>query len=168
MTSVNGNELRVEEVPVDLDLGAIEDLQQRLSRWQRARDLGHDWECGTPTTWIAELLNDWSKFDVEAPQGRLDALTHYRTEIEDQRVHVVRVVGSGSRPLPLLLTHGWPGSFLEYLKLIPLLTDPEAHGADPIDPFTLIIPSLPGSDSADHRPSRAVPHETWQASGIDS
>jgi pimeloyl-ACP methyl ester carboxylesterase len=144
MTSVNGNELRVEEVPVDLDLGAIEDLQQRLSRWQRARDLGHDWERGTPTTWIAELLNDWHKFDVEVLQGRLDALTHYRAEIEDQHVHVVRVVGSGPRPLPLLLTHGWPGSFLEYLKLIPLLTDPEAHGADPIDTFTLIIPSLPG------------------------
>ena len=80
MTSVNGNELRVEDVPVDLDLGAIEDLQQRLSRWQRARDLGHDWERGTPTTWIAELLNDWHKFDVEVLQGRLDALTHYRAK----------------------------------------------------------------------------------------
>ena len=144
MTSVNGNELRVEEVPVDLDLGAIEDLQQRLSRWQRARDLGHDWERGTPTTWIAELLNDWHKFDVEVLQGRLDALTHYRAEIEDQHVHVVRVVGSGPRPMPLLLTHGCPGSFLEYLKLIPLLTDPAAHGANPNDAFTLIIPSLPG------------------------
>jgi hypothetical protein len=107
MTDMEGNELRFEEVSVDLDLGAIEYLQQRLSRWRKARDLEHDWERGTPTTWIADLLNGWHQFDV-------DALIHYRAQIEAQHVHAVRVVGSGPRPLPLLLTHGWPGSFLEW------------------------------------------------------
>jgi len=144
MTAVGGKELRVEEVPVSFELETVQDLRQRLGGWRRAPDLGQDWERGTPATWIADLLDDWHQFDVDALQGQLDALTHYRAQVEDQHVHVVRVVGSGPRPLPLLLTHGWPGSFLEYLRLIPLLTDPEAHGADPTDTFTLIIPSLPG------------------------
>jgi pimeloyl-ACP methyl ester carboxylesterase len=125
---MEGNALRVEEVPVGFEPEAVQDLRQRLSCWRRAPDLGRNWERGTPTAWIADLLNDWQHFDVDALQGRLDALTHYRAQIEDQHVHVVRVVGSGPRPLPLLLTHGWPGSFLEYQKLIPLLTEPEVHG----------------------------------------
>lgn len=57
--------------------------------------------------------------------------------------------GQGPNPLPLLLTHGWPGSFLEYIKLVPLLSDPDAHGADPADAFTVIVPSLPGYGFSD-------------------
>jgi pimeloyl-ACP methyl ester carboxylesterase len=144
MTGMDGDELRVEEVSVRFELEMVQDLRRRLSSWRRAPDLGEDWGRGTPITWIADLLDDWHQFDVDALQGRLDALTHYRAQVGDQHVHVVRVVGSGPRPLPLLLTHGWPGSFLEYLKLIPLLTDPAAHAADPGSAFTLIIPSLPG------------------------
>jgi Epoxide hydrolase N terminus len=144
MTGVGGIELRVEEVPVSFELETVQDLHRRLSGWRRAPDLGPDWERGTPTTWMADLLDDWLQFDVDALQGRLDALTQSQAQVEDQYVYVVRVVGSGPGPLPLLLTHGWPGFFLEYLELIPLLTDPEAHAADPIDTFTLIIPSLPG------------------------
>jgi pimeloyl-ACP methyl ester carboxylesterase len=141
---MDGDELRIEEVPVGFEIGKIQDLRLRLSHWRRAADLGQGWERGTPYRWLVELLDDWRQFDFEALQFRLDALTHYRAQVGDQHLHVVKVNGSGSRPLPLLLTHGWPGSFLEYLKLIPLLTEPEAHGADPTDAFTLIIPSLPG------------------------
>jgi pimeloyl-ACP methyl ester carboxylesterase len=141
---MDGDELRIKEVPVGFEIGKIQDLRLRLSHWRRAADLGQGWERGTPNTWLAELLDDWRQFDVEALQFRLDALTHYRAQVGDQHLHVVKVNGSGSRPLPLLLTHGWPGSFLEYLRLIPLLTEPEAHGANPTDAFTLIIPSLPG------------------------
>jgi hypothetical protein len=144
MTGMDGNELRVEEVSVGFELGTIEDLRLRLSRSRRAPDLGQGWERGAPSAWTAELLNDWYRFDIDPLQARLDALTHYRAQIGDQHVHVIRVEGSGPQPLPLLLTHGWPGSFLEYLKLIPLLTEAEAHSGDPADAFTLIIPSLPG------------------------
>jgi pimeloyl-ACP methyl ester carboxylesterase len=144
MTGVDGNELRVEEAPVGFEDRTIEDLRLRLSRWRRAPDGGQGWERGTPNTWIAELLDDWRRFDVDALQARFDALTHYRAQVGDQQLHIVKVDGKGPRPLPLLLTHGWPGSFLEYLNLIPLLTEPDAHGADSTDAFTLIIPSLPG------------------------
>jgi hypothetical protein len=143
---MRSNELRVEEVAVGFELGAIEDLRRRLSHSRAPSDLGQSWERGTPHSWVAELLDDWRRFDVDALQSRLDTLTHYRAQaqVEDQDVHVIRFAGSGPPPLPSLLTHGWPGSFLEYLELIPLLTDPEAQGADPIDTFTVIIPSLPG------------------------
>ena len=136
--------LRIEEMPVSFEVDTIEDLRLRLSRWRRALDLGLGWERGVPNAWIADLLDDWGQFDVGLLQARLDALTHYRAQVEDQHLHVVRVVGSGPRPLPLLLTHGWPGSFLEHLKLIPLLTVPQADADDPTETFTLIIPSLPG------------------------
>ena len=144
MTGMDGNELRLEEVSVGFELDTIEDLRLRLSRSRRAPDLGQGWERGAPSAWTAELLDDWYRFDIHPLQARLDALAHYRAQVGDQHVHVIRVEGSGAQPLPLLLTHGWPGSFLEYLKLIPLLTEPEAHSADPADTFTLIIPSLPG------------------------
>jgi pimeloyl-ACP methyl ester carboxylesterase len=141
---MDGTALRIEEVPVGFEQPTIQDLRLRLRRWRRAQELGPGWERGTPVGWIAELLDDWRQFDVEALQGRLDALTHYRAQIGDQQLHVVRVNDSGLNPMPLLLTHGWPGSFLKYSKLIPLLAEPEAHGGDPTDAFTLIIPSLPG------------------------
>ena len=141
---MGSHELHVEEVSVTFELAVIHDLQFRLRRWRRAPELGNDWARGVPNTWLANLIADWDQFDVDALQVQLDAISHYRVQIEDQDLHFVRVVGSGLRPLPLLLTHGWPGSFLEYLKLIPLLADPEAHGAGPTDSFTLIVPSLPG------------------------
>jgi pimeloyl-ACP methyl ester carboxylesterase len=144
MTGMGSNGLRVEEVPVGFEPDTIQDLRLRLSRWRRAPDLGPGWERGAPNTWIADLLDDWGHYDMDPLQARLDALTHYRAQVEDQHLHVVRVVGSGPRPLPLLLTHGWPGSFLELLKLIPLLTEPETDAADRTETFTLIIPSLPG------------------------
>ena len=144
MTGMDTNDLRVDEVSVGFELGTIEDLRLRLSRSRRAPDLGQGWERGAPSAWTAELLDDWYQFDIYPLQTRLDALTHYRAQVGDQHVHVIRVEGSGPHPLPLLLTHGWPGSFLEYLKLIPLLTEPQAHSGNPADAFTLIIPSLPG------------------------
>jgi pimeloyl-ACP methyl ester carboxylesterase len=137
-------DVRIEDVRVGFEVGMIEDLRFRLSRSRRAADLGEGWERGTPNAWVNELLDDWRLFDVDALQARFDALVHYRAHVGDQQLHVVKIEGRGPRPLPLLLTHGWPGSFLEHLKLIPLLTEPAAHGADPADVFTLIIPSLPG------------------------
>lgn len=97
-----------------------------------------------PGHWLAELLADWQAFDTTRFQTRLDQLTHLQANLDGQLVHLVHAPGHGPDPLPLLLTHGWPGSFCEYLDLLPLLTDPQAHGGDPADAFTLVMPSLPG------------------------
>ena len=90
------------------------------------------------------LLRDWRAFDATAFQRRLDGLRQLRIDVDGQTLHVVVAQGRGPAPLPLLLTHGWPGSFLEYLDLLPLLCDPEAHDESLDDAFTVVIPSLPG------------------------
>jgi hypothetical protein len=75
-------------------------------------------------------------------QDRLDALSHLTIDVDGQVLHVVHARGQGPSPMPLVLTHGWPGSFCEYLYLIPLLTDPQAHGGDPDDARTPKRPYL--------------------------
>ena len=97
-----------------------------------------------PRSWLAGPLADWEAFDTAGFQARLDRLPHQEADVGGQLIHLVHVPGQGPDPLPLLLTHGWPGSFCEYLDLILLLADPAAHGGDPADAFTVVVPSLPG------------------------
>lgn len=136
--------MRVTDHRFELDADAVGELHRRLGDRRQAADLGPGWERGVPRAWLDTLLRDWRDFDTEAFQTRLDGLRQQSVEIAGQKLHVVHVEGRGPRPLPLLLTHGWPGSFLEYLPILPLLSDPGAHGADPADAFTVIVPSLPG------------------------
>lgn len=127
-----------------LPADAVEDLATRLSRTRLPAHLGARWEQGVPADWLRGLLEDWRAFDPAVLQQRLDGLRQLQAEIDGQTLHVVVADGRGPNALPLLLTHGWPGSFLEYLLLLSLLCDPGAHGADPADAFTVIVPSLPG------------------------
>jgi pimeloyl-ACP methyl ester carboxylesterase len=128
---------------VQLDLAMLDELHQRLAV-ARLPPLDGGWERGTPRGWLADLLADWREFDADAFGAQLDQLAHFRVSVAGLNVHYVHEPGRGPRPLPLLLTHGWPGSFCEYLDILPLLTDPGAHGGDPADSFTVIVPSLPG------------------------
>jgi pimeloyl-ACP methyl ester carboxylesterase len=136
--------VRVVDERCRLDNDALRELDSRLAGYREPADLGSGWDRGVPCDWLDDLLKDWRVFDAGAFQLRLDALRQQRVEVAGQALHVVHVEGRGPSPLPLLLTHGWPGSFLEYLPVLGLLSDPGAHGADPADAFTLIVPSLPG------------------------
>ena len=136
--------LRVVEERCQLAPDALRELSRRLNGYRWSADLGSGWEQGVPGTWLGALMEDWRGFDTDALQNQLDALRQQRAEISGQAVHVVRAEGRGPSPLPLLLTHGWPGSFLEYLPILAHLSDPGAHGADPADAFTVVVPSLPG------------------------
>jgi pimeloyl-ACP methyl ester carboxylesterase len=123
---------------------ALADLAARLARTRLPADLGSGWEQGVPVGRLRGLLGEWLEFDSVAFQLRLDGLRQLRADVGGQRLHLVVAEGRSPNPLSLLLTHGWPGSFLEYLELLPLLCDPGAHGANPDDAFTVIVPSLPG------------------------
>lgn len=127
-----------------LDHGQLRDLQERLARTRWPGVSVDGWNAGVPEVWLRELVAAWLSFDLAAFQDRLDALTHLSVDIDGQVVHVVQATGQGAEPMPLVLTHGWPGSFCEYLDLIPLLTDPHGHGGDSADAFTVVVPSLPG------------------------
>ena len=99
---------------------------------------------GVSASWLSRLLADWAAFDVAAFQRRLAGLEQLRAGVGGQALHVLVAAGHGHEPLPLLLGNGWPSSFCEYLDVLPLLTDPGRHGADPADSFTVVVPALPG------------------------
>jgi pimeloyl-ACP methyl ester carboxylesterase len=122
----------------------LEELRERLERRRLAPADTQGWERGVPSHWLAQLLADWRAFDIARFQARLDEMVHLRAHVDGRPVHLVHAPGRGPDPLPLVLTHGWPGSFCEYRRLLPLLTDPAAHGGDPADAFTVVVPSLPG------------------------
>jgi pimeloyl-ACP methyl ester carboxylesterase len=127
-----------------LDPVQLAGLRERLprTRWSGVGD--DQWGMGVPDAWLRELVHDWEIFDVVGFQERLDSLNHLAVDVDGQLVHVVLAPGQGPDPLPLILTHGWPGSFCEYLELMPLLTNPQAYGGSAADAFTVVIPSLPG------------------------
>lgn len=139
--------MRLSVVPMRalLDPDSVAELRERLmhSRWSGPTTTD-GWAAGVSQTWLQELATDWRRFDVGGFQDRLDALEHVCVDVDGQLVHAVHALGRGPDPMPLLLTHGWPGSFCEYLDLIPLLTDPQAHGGDAGDAFSVVAPSLPG------------------------
>lgn len=135
---------------------ALRELSRRLDGYRTSADLGSGWEQGVPGGWLNAVLDDWRIFDTDGLQLRIDALRQQRAEVAGQTLHLVHAEGRGPSPLPLLLTHGWPGSFLEYLPVLPLLTDPGAHGADPGDAFTVVVPSLPGYGFSGPPPSTGM------------
>jgi len=124
----------------------VDDLRQRLrlTRWPVALD-ADSWEDGTSLAFLQELHAYWKDhFDWRAQEARLNALPHFIAEIDDLSIHFIHQSGNGPSPLPLVITHGWPGSFFEMEKIIPMLADPGAYGADPADAFHVVVPSLPG------------------------
>ncbi len=138
-----GSHVRITKDRFLLASEGLQDLRERLLRTHLPPDLGSRWERGMPRDWLRGLL-DWRVFHADAFQDRLDGLSQLRAELDGQTLHLVHAQGRGPNPLPLLLTNGWPGSFLEFLKVLPPLCDSGAHGEDPADAFTVIVPSLPG------------------------
>lgn len=124
----------------------LDDLRDRLARTRFPAPLpGDDWDTGVPVAYLRELVEHWrTAFDWRAQEARLNELPQFTTTIENQRIHVAHVRSPHPGALPLLLTHGWPGSFMEFLDVVGPLTDPVAHGGDAADAFHLVIPSLPG------------------------
>src|SRR5262249_21937282 len=134
-----------------------------LTRWpDEPREAA--WAYGTNRAYLQELLTYWqTQFDWRAVEQGLNRWSHFRTQIDGLGIHFIHERASGPNALPVLLTHGWPGTFLEMLKIIPLLTDPASHGGDQEDAFDVIVPSLPGYGFSD-RPSGPGPwnvHLLW-------
>ncbi|MDH0867519.1 epoxide hydrolase [Mitsuaria sp. GD03876] len=124
----------------------LEDLARRLrhTRWPDADD-EDGWDDGTSLRFARRLADHWlHRFDWRAQESRLNQLPQYLAQVGGIDIHFVHVRGRGPAPMPLILTHGWPGSFAEMARLVPMLTDPAAHGGDAADAFDVVVPSLPG------------------------
>jgi pimeloyl-ACP methyl ester carboxylesterase len=136
-----------EPVPFTLHVSdaAIADLRARLARTRFPDQAGESWAYGTDVGYMQALVCYWhDAFDWRAAEARLNALPQYKLPLHGIELHFLHVPGKGPSPCPLLLSHGWPGSVLEFLKITPRLTDPARFGGDPADAFTVVAPSLPG------------------------
>ncbi|MFF3225909.1 epoxide hydrolase family protein [Nocardia suismassiliense] len=131
---------------------AVLQARLRATRWPE-RETVQDWSQGVPLTYVQDLCAYWAnEYDWRATEARLNSWPNVRTEIDGLGIHFLHVRSPEPGALPLLLTHGWPGSIIEFGKVIGPLTDPAAHGGDPADAFHLVCPSLPGYGFSD-RPS---------------
>ncbi len=132
---------RIEIPDADLD-----DLRRRIGATRWPDDAAEDgWARGVPTAYLKELAEYWrTEFDWRAAEARLNRHPQFVTEIDGADVHFLHVRSPEPDAVPLLITHGWPGSVAEFLDIIGPLSDPRAHGGDPADAFHLVIPSIPG------------------------
>jgi pimeloyl-ACP methyl ester carboxylesterase len=143
--------MRIERFEAGARQTELDDLVARLERTRWPRELvrlGDD--AGVDPAALRDLVRYWAAgFDWRSAEQRLNRLPQFRAELGGRRVHFIHQRGKGPRPLPLILTHGWPGSVIEMLELIPRLTDPELFGAGPEDAFDVVVPSLPGYGFSD-------------------
>jgi microsomal epoxide hydrolase len=124
----------------------LTDLRVRLerTRWPDENP-GGGWQHGSDLRYMESLATYWREhYDWRTHEARLNRLRHFVAPIDGIDLHFIHEPGVGPDPLPLLLSHGWPGSIVEFERLIPLLTDPGRFGGDPADAFTVVAPSLPG------------------------
>jgi microsomal epoxide hydrolase len=130
------------EVPASV----LDDLQQRLSRTRLPDEPPLEpWSTGTSVGYLERLLDYWRDgFDWRAQETKLNAFRQFTVPLAGIGVHYIHEEGKGPNPMPLLLSHGWPGSVIEFHKVLPMLTDPARFGGDPADSFTVVAPSLPG------------------------
>jgi pimeloyl-ACP methyl ester carboxylesterase len=148
---------------IDIPQSALDDLKYRLDHGRLPAPLpGDGWDTGVPVGWLSELVEYWrTEYDWRTAEKQLNSFPQYTTEIDGQRIHFLHVKSPNPDALPLVLTHGWPGSIAEFLDIIGPLTDPAAHGGDAADAFHLVIPSLPGFGF-----SGPVQESGWTRAGI--
>jgi epoxide hydrolase len=136
----------IERFEIRVDDSVLDDLRNRLASTRLPDQIeGTGWEYGISVDYVRELVDYWrDTYDWRAHEARLNELAHFRTSIDGQSIHFIHARSRHADAFPLLLTHGWPGSVVEFLDVIPRLTDPEAHGGNAADAFHVVVPSLPG------------------------
>ncbi len=132
--------MKIQPYTVCVSPFVIEDLRERLGRARWPDEIaGSGWEYGTNLTYLKELCTHWGHgFDWKEQEELLNGFHHFHAEVEDFDLHFIHEKGKGTRRIPILLIHGWPDSFVRFLKLIPLLT------AGPAEGFDIVVPSIPG------------------------
>jgi pimeloyl-ACP methyl ester carboxylesterase len=138
--------MRIEPFAIHVPDAALEDLRERLARTRLPSETAaFGWSGGVSLEFLGDLVEHWrTRFDWRAWEARINALPGFLAEAGGLSIHVVHVRGKGPAPFPLVVTHGWPGSFLEMLEILPRLADPASHGGDAADAFDVVVPSLPG------------------------
>jgi pimeloyl-ACP methyl ester carboxylesterase len=143
---MNTNTIDIRPFRIDVPQADLDDLNDRLARTRWPDELpGVGWSYGVPVTYLKELAEYWrTSYDWRTYEARLNQLPQFTTTIDGQDIHFLHVRSPEPDALPLIITHGWPGSIVEFMDIIAPLTDPRSHGGDPADAFHVIAPSMPG------------------------
>ena len=142
----------VEPFTLNVPDSVLADLKERLVRTRLPDNepKAAPWRYGTSLAYMRDVIAHWrDRYDWRAWEARINAFSHYKTTIGGKKIHFILERGSGGNPMPLLITHGWPGSFVEFLDIIEKLAHPERFGGDARDAFTVVAPSLPGYGFSD-------------------
>jgi pimeloyl-ACP methyl ester carboxylesterase len=150
--------MAVEPFAIDVPDSVLDDLRARLERTRWPDELpGTGWDYGSNLDYIKELVEYWrTKFDWRAQEKLINSFSHFKTEVDGLGIHFIHEKGKGPNPMPLIVTHGWPGTFFEMHKIIPFLSDPANHGGNPADSFDVIVPSMPGYGFSDPTTERGL------------
>ena len=137
--------MSIQAFKIHVAQSVLDELRERLGRTRWPDEVeGTGWDYGTDLGYLKKLVDYWQhSFDWQAQEARLNHFAQFRTRLDGVHIHFVYERARQGRGIPLILTHGWPSSFIELLPLVPLLTDPTAHGLDG-PAFDVVIPSLPG------------------------
>jgi len=141
-----GTASEIRPFQLDIPKEALEDLRRRIGATRLpSKELVEDRSQGVQLATIQELANYWAtEYDWRMAEARLNALPQFTTEIDGVDIHFIHVQSQNEHALPLIMTHGWPGSVIELLETVGPLTDPTAYGGRPEDAFDLVLPSIPG------------------------
>lgn len=137
---------QIREFSIHVEESALADLHSRLERTRMPDQIpGSAWDYGADTAYMEELLTYWrTAYDWRQHEAALNELPHFKTDIDGIEMHFVHIRSQHPAALPLVITHGWPGSFYEFMDVLGPLSDPPAHGGDAADAFHLVLPSMPG------------------------
>lgn len=151
MDTENSASTEIRPFRIDVPQTDLDDLADRLARTRWNDDLpGVGWTYGAPASYLRGLAEYWrTSYDWREQEAVLNAFPQFTTTIDGHDVHFLHVRSPEPDALPLVVTHGWPGSFVEMQKIIGPLTDPRAHGGDPADAFHVVVPSIPGFGFSD-------------------
>jgi pimeloyl-ACP methyl ester carboxylesterase len=146
MTGTDRSDGEIRPFRIDVPQSVLDDLADRLARTRWPNEIPEvGWSRGVPLGYLKELAEYWrTSYDWRKQEAVLNEFPQFTTTIDGQNVHFLHVRSPEPEALPLVLTHGWPGSILEFLKVIGPLSDPAGHGGDPADAFHLVIPAIPG------------------------
>ena len=141
----NGDPAAIRPFTIHVADATLADLRARLTNARIAEPLQDGWALGMDVRYLQDLVAYWrNRFDWRAQERRLNQLEQFTTEIDGITIHFIHRKSKEPRAFPLLITHGWPGSFVEFTKIIDPLTDPVAHGGRADDAFDVVMPSIPG------------------------
>jgi pimeloyl-ACP methyl ester carboxylesterase len=154
--------MEIRPFKVEVPQATLDDLQDRLARTRWPHEVeSAGWDYGADLSYMKALVAYWRDgFDWRQQERTINEFSHYKATVDGYDIHFIHERGKGPDPMPLIITHGWPSSFFEMHKIIPLLTDPARHGGDPADSFDVVVPSLIGYGFSSLQTRRGMIHHS--------